>query len=261
MEGLEILVEAKEEDQDFKPYLNIEHLKGIKETSQIFLKVNDFDISDEPDFSDLTEEQFINYIESNNTGELVEKFKGLFDENFRSMMSKIYTHNQTGNKILMFFLPTSESRANVGVDSVHNFLKLIILLGCHEGVMISEKSLTSKAREMLESSNVKTRISEDVYNVISYVDEMFINIVDHCLSPKVLKIYTGKEIATFEKENKVESKFFPRMFINDPIAKFYRARVGDIIMMQRKTGTVNSLIREQIAYRKVVYAISKEVRK
>jgi DNA-directed RNA polymerase subunit H (RpoH/RPB5) len=51
------------------------------------------------------------------------------------------------------------------------------------------------------------------------------------------------------------------MFINDPISKFYRARVGDVIMMKRKTGTTSTLIKEEITYRKVVYAISKEVRK
>ena len=63
------------------------------------------------------------------------------------------------------------------------------------------------------------------------------------------------------KENKTDTNFFPRIFINDPVAKFYRARVGDVIMMQRKTGTTTTLIREQIVYRKVVYAISKDVRK
>ena len=261
MEDLEILVEAKPEEQDFKPYINVEHLKGIKETSQIFLRENDFDISHEPDFSDLTEEQFIKYIENNKNELFVEKFKDLFEENFRSIMSNIYKHNKKDHRILIFFLPTSEARANVGVDTVKNFCKLIILLGCNEGVMISEKQLTSRSREELESSNIKNHCTENVYNVISYVDEMFINIVDHCLSPKVLKIYSGKEVEKFEEENKVDSKFFPRMFINDPVAKFYRARVGDVIMMKRKTGTTTTIIREQITYRKVVYAISKEVRK
>tara|TARA_R110002126_G_scaffold251892_1_gene394964 strand:+ start:6093 stop:6878 length:786 start_codon:yes stop_codon:yes gene_type:complete len=261
MDDLEILVEAKADEQDYKPYLNVEHLKGIKETSQVFLKENNFDISKEPDFSEMTEEQFIKYIENNSNENLVEKFKDLFEENFRSNMSNIYKHNKTGNNILIFFLPTSETRANVGVDTVKNFCKLIVLTGCNEGVLISEKHLTSRSREELESSNVKNHCSENVYNVISYVDEMFINIVGHCLSPKVLKIYSGKEVVAFEEENKVDSKFFPRMFINDPIAKFYRSRVGDVIMLQRKTGTSNTLIREQISYRKVVYAISKEVRK
>jgi DNA-directed RNA polymerase subunit H (RpoH/RPB5) len=261
MEDFEILVETKNEEQDFKPYINVEHLKGIKETSQVFLRVNGFDISKEPDFTDLTEEQFIKYVESNTNQRLVEKFKDLFEENFRSTMSNIYTHKESGNTILIFFLPTSETRAGVGIDSVKNFCKLLVILGCNEGVMISEKPLTSRSREELESSNIKNYCTKNVYNVASYVDEMFINIVDHCLSPKVVKIYRGDELKKFEEENKTDTNFFPRIFINDPVAKFYRARVGDVIMMQRKTGTTTTLIRDQIVYRKVVYAISKDVRK
>ena len=51
---------------------------------------------------------------------------------------------------------------------------------------------------------------------------------------------------------------FPKMIISDPIAKFYRARVGDVIMMKRKTGNRDTLINEQIVYRVVVYGITKK---
>ena len=87
---------------------------------------------------------------------------------------------------------------------------------------------------------------------------MFINVVDHCLSPKVLKIYSGKELESFLEEEQLNPKDLPRMMVSDPIAKFYRARVGDVIMMQRKTGNKDTLINEQIIYRIVVYAIAKK---
>lgn len=261
MEGLEVLVETPvEQQEEYTPYLDVEHLKGIKETSQVFLKENGY-LLKEPDFSDMTEEQFIRYIKSHFNDFLVNKFKDIFEENFRSIMSNIYHHSSSDRKILIFFLPTSENRANVGIETVKNFCKLIILTGCNEGVLITEKSLTPKSKEHLESSNIKNDCRENVYNVISYLDEKFINIVDHCLSPKVLKIYSGEELKKFEEENKVDTKFFPRMFTTDPVAKFYCAKPGDVIMMKRKTGTINTLVKEQIIYRKVVYEISKEVRK
>jgi len=261
MEGLEVLVEVPiEEQEEYTPYLNVEHLKGLKETSQVFLKENGY-IVEEPDFTEMTEEQFIRYIKSHSNDFLVKKFKDIFEENFRSIMSNIYKHRDSDRTMLIFFLPTSENRANVGIETVKNFCKLIIMSGCNEGVLITEKSLTPKSKEQLESSNVKNDCRNNVYNVISYLDEKFINIVDHCLSPKILKIYSGKELEKFEKENKVDSKFFPRMFTTDPVAKFYCAKPGDVIMMKRKTGTTNTLIREQIVYRKVFYEVGKDVKK
>ena len=48
------------------------------------------------------------------------------------------------------------------------------------------------------------------------------------------------------------------MLISDPISKFYRARVGDVVMMKRKTGNRDTLINEQIVYRTVVYGVNKK---
>ena len=258
MGDLEILVDIEEEEQNFTPYEDIEHLKNMKEISQVFLGVNNYDILDEPDFPDLTEEQFISYIKSNTNTKLIEKSKNMFDENFRSMMSNIYKHKETDELILIFFLPTSESKSTVGSDIIKNFCKLVVLFDCKDGVIISEKDLSPTAKKDVENSNIKSNTRVGVYNIISYVDEKFINIIDHCLSPEVLKIFGGKELEEFEKKNKVDSNLFPRMFVTDPIAKFYRARVGDVIMMKRKTGTTNTLIKEQIVYRKVFYSVNKE---
>ena len=48
------------------------------------------------------------------------------------------------------------------------------------------------------------------------------------------------------------------MIISDPIAKFYRARVGDVIKMKRKTGNRDTLINEQIVYRVIIYGVVKK---
>ena len=259
MEGLEVLVERQETDfQNTEPDLDIDYLKNLKETSQVFINKNNFNETD-PDFKEMTEDQFIEYIGSNSNKEILEKFDELnVTEDFRSSMSQIYHSNKEKSKIFIFFVPTSSQKSNVGIDTIKTFCRLVILLNCNEGVMISEKPLTSKSRELLESSNVKSFTRENIYNIISYVDDMFINVVDHCLSPKVLKIYSGKELESFLEEEQLNPKDLPRMMVSDPIAKFYRARVGDVIMMQRKTGNKDTLINEQIIYRIVVYAIAKK---
>lgn len=259
MSGLKILVDVKETEQSVTEKIDTEHLFEIRKTSQIFAKVNNFDVSDEPDFEDLTEEQFIKYVEQNTNPEIMEKINSVnFEENFRSSMSRIYKHKENKNRIFIFFLPTLENKVNVGIDIVKNFCKLVVYLGCNEGVIISEKPLTAPARRILESSNIKDVCHENIYNIISYVDEKFINIVDHCFSPKVLDILSGERLEAFEKDNNISRKEFPRILITDPIAKFYRAKVGDVIMMKRKTGTMDTLVSEQIVYRVVIYCLNKE---
>ena len=261
MDSLQILDDEEEtydtlERQD-QP--DIDYLKGLKETSQVFLRVNNFEL-EEPDFRDFTEEDFIEYFEDNVNQEILKKFNNLnIPEDFRSSMSNVYRSKDEKNSIFIYFLPTSTQKTNVGIDVIKSFCKLIVLLGCNEGVMISEKPLTSKSRESLESSNVKSYCPRDqVYNVISYTDDMFINVVDHCLTPEVLKIYSGEELDAFLEKEKMNKNHFPKMIISDPIAKFYRARVGDVIMMKRKTGNRDTLINEQIVYRVIVYGITKK---
>lgn len=259
MDDLEILVEEEQvtsAEQFDQP--DIDYLKGLKETSQKFLTVNDFDMK-EPDFQDLTEEEFIKYFEDHTNQNILKKFEELnIPEDFRSSMSQVYKSKNDKNVIFVYFLPTSKQKTNVGIEVIKNFCKLIILLGCNEGIMISEKPLTSKSRESLESSNVQSYCRDNIYNVISYTDDMFINVVDHCLTPEILKIYSGKELEDFLKEENINSRDLPRMIVSDPIAKFYRAKVGDVIKMKRKTGNRDTLINEQIVYRVIIYGMAKK---
>ena len=260
MEGLEILQEIKnvEEEIGFQNY-QIDALKNLKETSQVFLRVNNFSLGEEPDFREYTEDQFIEYFETNTNSEILEKFDQLnIRQEFRSNMSQVYKSNTNNSKILIYFLPSAQKKA--GVDTVKSFCKLVVLLGCNEGVIISETELTTKAMEELDCSNVSSTKAEGetIYNSISYVDDAFINIVDHCLSPKVLKIYSGSELEEFLKKNNLMGKELPRILVNDPVSKFYRAKIGDVSMMERKTGIKDSIINQQLTYRMVVHSVSKQ---
>ena len=255
MEELKILVEGGEEEESSIPYVDIEYLLDLKITLRSFLKVNNFDVSKEPDFREMTDSAFIKYYEKNVNSEVLDKFSDLnIRETLRSNMSDIYQNKEKGSKIFVFFLPTSEQKAGVGIDVIKNFCKLIVLLGCNEGLLISEKELTSKSKEMLDSSNVKSFYGgDDIYNVISYVDNTFINVLDHCLAPQVLKIYTGEEVRKFSKDNNLNVRELPRIFNTDPIVKFYRGRVGDVIKFKRRTGSDSTLANEQIVFRLVTH--------
>ena len=243
---------------EYSKVFDVSTLKNLKKTSQSFLRVNGFELK-EPDFEEMTSDQFVEYFEENPNPEVMKRLSDAnFQETFRSTMSNIYLHKNGKNKIFVFFLPESELKGGVGLDVVKNFCRLVVLLGCNEGMMISERDLTTRSKELLESSNIKKFSGEDVYNVISYTDETFIDQADHCLNPKILKIYSGKEVTEFEEQEKISSRELPRIFSTDPIAKFYRAKVGDVIKMIRKTGTRNTLINEQLVFRLVVYPTFKK---
>ena len=257
-EDLEEFETTTDAPLEYTKIFDVSTLKNLKKTSQSFLGVNGFRLS-EPDFEEMTSDQFVEYFEKNSNPEVMRRLADAnFQETFRSTMSNIYTHENGKNKIFVFFLPESELKGGVGLDIVKNFCRLVVLLDCNEGMMISERDLTTRSKELLESSNIKKFSGEDVYNVISYTDESFIDQADHCLNPKVLKIYSGKEVTEFEEQERISSRELPRIFSSDPIAKFYRAKVGDIIKMIRKTGTRNTLINEQLVYRLVVYPTFKK---
>lgn len=246
--------DVNEEQLFTQEYTDTANLKIIKEISQDFLIENNYDLDGEPLFKDYTEEEFINYIEKNTNLEIMKKFSETnIVENFRSSMSNIYKEKGTDNRMFIFFLPTSGLSSSVGIDVVKKFSKLVLIFGCNEGVLISEKPLTSRSKEILEYSNTTGEDRENVYNIISYVDDEFFNITEHCLTPKILKIYSGKELEDFLEKENLDPKNLPKMTIDDPIAKFYRARVGDVIKMKRKTGIGDSLVNEQIIYRTVIH--------
>lgn len=247
--------EEGENEQLFsQEYTDTVGLKIIKEISQDFLLENNYDLGKEPLFKDYTEEEFIKYIEKNSDPYIMKKFnESNIVENFRSSMSNIYIEKKTKTKMFIFFLPTSGLSSSVGIDVVKKFSKLVLIFGCNEGVLISEKPLTSTSKGILEYSNITGEDRENVYNIMSYVDDEFFNITQHCLSPKVLKIYSGKELEEFLEKENLDPKNLPKITIDDPVVKFYRARIGDVIKMKRKTGIDNSLVNEQIVYRLVIH--------
>lgn len=253
MEDLQI-IEDKPDDifgESLKDNIDFHYLKTLNETKQSFLRVNNF-VLNEPDFREYTEDDFIMYIEDNKNLEIIKKLEEMgIEDDFRSSMSHIYVSENKKRRIFVLFLPNT--KGNVGIDVIKNFLKLVRTLDCNNGLLLSEQSLTSKSVEQIESTNIKTVYTDDVYNIISYEDSMFVNVSDHCLTPEVMKVYTGEELEDFLKQENLDKHKLPKMVAGDPISKFYMAKVGDVVKMKRKTATQDTLINEQIVYRLVVY--------
>jgi DNA-directed RNA polymerase subunit H (RpoH/RPB5) len=232
---------------------DIDKLKRLKSVSQSFLRVNDFDV-DEPDIRDLSTEQFIDYIEATNKeNTLLVKFDELNIENdFRSSMSRVYHKKENEeDKILIFFLPNDKKSSNtIGISHVKIFIALLFKMNCMEGVLISEKPLSSTSQKHVKFCNINPENSSRIYNIITYQDDEFIDIPDHSFIPEVLEIYrAGEEVKKFSDENSINPNKLPRMITDDPLVKFYRGNLGDVFKIKRKILNSNTLLEHQIVFK------------
>ncbi len=89
---------------------------------------------------------------------------------------------------------------------------------------------------IVQSINIK---NNDLLNEISNlevftIDELLVNIIEHHLVPKH-RLLTEDEKNIFLKEYNIKQKNLPRIFVSDAIARYYNAKVGDIMEIQRYT--------------------------
>lgn len=224
-----------------------EHLKDMMQTCKRFLEVGDFDVSKIPDYSDMSNKKFIKSIDKRLEDTENDLFRMMEEVNmeitFRSSLSDVYVNKEDEkHTILILFYPdeTVDSKSLVK-DGVKKFLNLMRLLNCREGVLISEKNMASAAKKEFDRCNMETTLSE-TYNVIFYNDENFINIIDHISHSKVIRVLrTADEISQFEAENKIDVKKLPSIEKDDPLVKFYRAKIGNIFELERP-GLIDNLI-------------------
>lgn len=228
----------------------------LKITSQKFLEVNNFKFDGEPKFNKFSNKEFISYIEKktekdNNIVNMMKKVKIPID--FRSSMSNVYPHKKYANhNILVFFQPQTKTKgAKIGVDIIKNFIGLMFMLDCVEGLFISTKNLSPKSLDSINSNNKGGE--ENIYNITNYTDDEFINIIEHSFVPKVLDIIrTKEEVEEFSIKENINLSILPRLQSDDKLVKFYRGKPGDIFKLERKITTGNLMINTQLVYRMVV---------
>lgn len=233
------------------------NLQSLAETAQSFLKVNGFDLDGDPDYSKMDNRKFVKTITKrmNNNSELFKFMDEVkLDVTFRSSMSGVYSSKTSGGAetILVLFYPDETLRSKGLVkEGVKKFLNLMLMLNCQEGLLVSERSLASSAKKEFSRCNMDT--SDSIYNVIFYNDGDFIDIVSHISTPKVLKILrTEEEIEKFRFENRVKLESLPSIQLTDPLAKFHRARLGNIFIIKRVVPVSNVIQEHEIVPRIVI---------
>jgi DNA-directed RNA polymerase subunit H (RpoH/RPB5) len=86
------------------------------------------------------------------------------------------------------------------------------------------------------SGNTRQQIMDFGKIEVFSKDELMINIVDNILVPKH-ELLSDNDKKKFMEEYLAKPKELPRIFINDPIARYYYAKVGDIFRIERPSIT------------------------
>jgi len=89
---------------------------------------------------------------------------------------------------------------------------------------------------IVESITQKNLVTlNDLFNLeIFTINELLINIIDHELVPKH-RLLTDTEKESLFNEYDIKNKDMARILVSDPIARYYRAKIGDIMEIERKT--------------------------
>lgn len=233
-----------------------ENLFNLRKTLQTFLRVNEFDTDDDPDFNDenYSLAEFKRYHSSlvasppAHISRFGEK-KIAFPIDPRSVMSNIYaSKNDKKERIFVFFLP--DIKANVNQDVIIKFIRMPVEFDCTEALMISANLVkSSTSLNKIKKCNMQGYGKEGVYFYTVYEDDDFVDLTTHILFPKVLHVYRGKEAREFSERNDLKLNELTRMRIDDPVAKFYRARENDIFKIEEKVGIYEAVFSKRISYK------------
>lgn len=268
---------------------NYDDLQCLKTTAMSFLRVNNFNTSDDHFSSDFTLRQFKKYAQQTPLKTLLQQKIAEFEkqeiqkpenaagyqknkkciENYisdyskmsildqhRNNLSNVYSHNDNPDlKILMYFMGDSS------VSTVSNkYLKIIcqnmIYLDCRECVIISHCEPSNQFKKDLLTLNMNQEHSESshIFKVILYTDKIFIDLTKHAYIPEIVKIHRNEEAQKLINDNNLETvDVLPKILLEDPICKFYRCRMNDIIELVRECGLSGNLYDTHITYRHVVY--------
>lgn len=107
----------------------------------------------------------------------------------------------------------------------------------HHKILITGDISTSTKQQIIDFGKIELFIKE----------ELLINIVDNVLVPKH-ELLSDNDKKKFMEEYLAKPKELPRIYMNDPISRYFYAKVGDIFRIERPSTTSGFAI----AYRIVV---------
>lgn len=166
--------------------------------------------------------------------------KDELDKNIENIIKKKsdnmeYNINLINNKKLYIkFIPQKITAINK-TSGIYDFVEKYK----NNKSIIIVNEISAKANNIIKQ---KYKLSE-----VFAENELMMNIIEHRYQPK-FEILNNINLDDFLNSRKCQKKDLPRMFINDPIVKYYNLKIGNLVRIIRPSGSSG----DAISYRLVV---------
>ncbi|MED6208968.1 hypothetical protein PIB30_050092 [Stylosanthes scabra] len=179
--------------------------------------------------------------EINKTKDEFKKDLGEFDESQRDIekalvMSKCKKDNPS-DQIYVFF-PKAKK---IGVATLREYTSRMNSANVYNAILIYQENLTSYARQSI--TEMANRFRWELFQE----KELLINITKHQLIPEH-RVLTDAEKKTLLERYTVKETQLPKIQVNDPVARYYALRHGQVVKIIRPSETAG----RYVTYRVVV---------
>lgn len=163
------------------------------------------------------------------------------DNTLRGVLTNVY-ENKEGEKIVAYFADIPEKNSTMGVESLKEFLHELEEQKSKNGIIITSKQLSSKAKKEMERLVT--------YNVQVFLEsEMGYDPIEHYLTPEHI-LLTEEEQREFLTKNDISIDQLPIILDTDMISRYYGYIPGQVIKINR-INMYDTLVPKSISYRAV----------
>ncbi|KAK4717070.1 hypothetical protein R3W88_015408 [Solanum pinnatisectum] len=145
--------------------------------------------------------------------------------------------NNDEKKIYVFF----PEGAKVGVKEMRPYAERLRQEEISQAIFVVQQKLTPKSHQFI--SEVSTMLQLEVFQEA----ELMVNVKDHAIVPEHQPLTNEEKKSLLERYTVKESQL-PRIQINDPIARYFGLKRGQIVKIIRPSETAG----RYVAYRYVV---------
>ncbi|KAI8911602.1 RNA polymerase, partial [Gorgonomyces haynaldii] len=182
------------------------------------------------------------YLVSQNELELtLEDFVQQYSKNGqidKTQLTFLVQHNENHDEQLLVFFSDEDS---VGIKPIKRIAENMITQGIMKGILIYQKSLTPSAVKVVQEMAPKYQLE------LFQEAELLVNITRHTLVP-VHEVLIPDAKKTLLQRYRLKETQLPRIQQNDPIARYYGLKRGQVVKIIRPSETAGKYVTYRLCY-------------